>query len=458
MRETTLPTARGNSWILAGALILSCLVAVSVLYLSSPLPLALFPMALLLVYATPRLITNPFPVLAGLLLVAVNLNFFRLGESALNADVLLSSLLVWVLLIRLALKGRSIGSSPVEKAYLVYLAFTLVSVILSISPAQSVKRWGRDLEYLILFTLLTHEALSTRHRDLLLKAIVWSSVLPCLAGYLGLYLGIPALLGNEAPIGGGESVPRISGTAAHPVTLSLYLAVVGTLTLALLLDGSLMRLRLLIPLFIFQLVSLYFTYGRTGWAVFVICAIAYFWFTGRRKVLLLALPFVAVALWKFVPSFFERWDPVLASTDENSLLWRIGLWIHAFGVFLARPIFGSGPGTFLEHVAYLKGYTSHQTWIGRLVESGILGTLALLVLLLVLGRALWTRRREVGAGKNLVLEATLAVWVGLMVSSLVADAFGIPSVILYFWVLAALSLRSRGLQDSSQITRFRSSS
>jgi O-antigen ligase len=444
---------KSNIWLVAGAVVLSALTAAAIYYLRSPLPLAVLPAVLLVFYAFPRALSNPIPVLAGFLLVAVNLNFLRFGGPALNADVILSALFVWALLIRFGIRGKYLGSTLVERAYLIFLAATFVSVLLSVSPAQSFKRWARDFQYLILISFLIHYMMTNLQRQWLIKAVVLSSIIPCAVGFAGLYFSIPDLLGAPAPLGEGRYIPRMAGTTSHPVTLSLYLAVVATLTTALILDGRLIRRRLTIPLLALQLVSLFLSYGRTGWGAFVVSLAALLWLSGRRKVLFLAAPVILAALWSYLPEFRERWNPALEATHENSLLWRVGLWIHALGVFQARPIFGSGPGTFTDYVSYQKGYAAHQTWVGRLVETGVVGTVALLFLLLVVGRELWLRHRTAGVKGDLVLKATLASWVGLMAASFASDGFGLPSVILYFWTIAGISLRSKPFYESSHSTR-----
>lgn len=440
MRDTSSLTLRSSPWISLGGILLSAITAAAVLLLENPLPLALLPAAILLLWAFPRLLSNPIPVLAGFLLLVVNLHFLSIGESVFNADVVISALLAWTLLIRFGLRGKGIASTDIEKVLLFYLVATFVSVLLSVSLGQSIKRWGRDVQYLILVAFLFHYAMTSSQRLLLIKAVIFSSIIPCVTGYVGMWMNIPSLLGSAAPLAGEKLAVRISGTTSHPVTLSLYLAVVATLTLSLVLHGRLIRRRYTVPLLAFQLVSLYFTYGRSGWGTFIVGAVALLWLSGRRKMLLTAVPFVAVFLWNVVPGFWERWNPALG-VEDNSLLWRVGLWIYAMKLFPARPVFGSGPGTFIDYVAYQKGYAAHQTWVGRLIETGVLGTLAFLVLLLVLGRVLKKRHRAVGPGRDPILEAALASWLGLAIATFVTDGFANPSVIVYFWALVGLSLQ-----------------
>ncbi len=418
-------------------------------FLRSPVPLLLPVAVLAIAVFGARVLSDPVPALAAFLLVIVNLDFLKLGAAgALTLDIVVSTGLLWILLVRCGLERRSLIATSVARAYLVLLIVTLISVVLSVSPLVSIKRWVRDLEYLVLFSLLVGLPLMRAQRRTLVGALIASSILPCLLGLAGLVFNVPALLGDQAPINEGTIVRRIAATLSHPVTLSLYLAIVAPATFALLLDGREFRRRVLAPLFALQILALYFTYARAGWLACGIALVGLLWLRGHRRSLLFLVPLVILALAHFLPAFRGRWQMVTEVGPANSALWRLGLWSHALQIFLQRPIFGSGPGTFLEHVAYQTGYGPHQTWVGMLVETGLAGTFAFLILLIVVGRALIVRRRDPAVRSDPLLNAALAVWVGLAITTLAAHPFGLPSATVYFWALAGLALSRSGHIDS----------
>ena len=138
---------------------------------------------------------------------------------------------------------------------------------------------------------------------------------------------------------------------------------------------------------------------------------------------------------------------MLSATGENSLLWRLGLWDYALRIYPERPVFGSGIGTFLEYVDYLQGFNAHQTWVGLLIETGLVGTLAFLGLLLVVGRELLRAARRAVPEERPVAQGAVAVWFGLLAASLASEPFGMPSAAVYVWTLFAVALNLPGTRD-----------
>ena len=392
-----------------------------------------------LTFAALRILDDPVEVLCWFLLIVVNLDFLRIKETELTADILTSSMLLYALLVRFGLSGAFEIKGRVERSFLVYIAVTFISVVLSVDVASSFKNWGRDLEYLVLFVFLTTLAVSERDRLRITRAAVLSSIIPCVLGLTGMVFGIDAFYGQSTPVAGGPSVHRVSGTVSHPVVFSLYLSLAATLTLSMLLTRKGPR-SLYFPIFLLQLTLLFLTYGRTGWIQFLVSVIVMLWVLGRRKVLFFGLPVLLAGIVSAIPSLLARMQNAFELGD-NSLIWRIGLWIYAFQIFPQRPIFGSGQDTFKSYVSYGKGFDSHNAWIGLLIETGIVGMLAFLVLMIVVGRALGRRLKEPGARHDYLVVSVYATFIGLLVSSFAGEPFDLPVVSVYFWVLLALALK-----------------
>ncbi|MBD3161335.1 MAG: hypothetical protein GF346_03955 [Candidatus Eisenbacteria bacterium] len=388
-----------------------------------------------------RVLSDPVWVLCLFLLVVVNLDFFKVGATGLTLDVLLSSALLWALLVRGLLGDQPVRLDAVQKLFLFFLAVTFLSCLIGVAPVQSIKRWGRDLQYAVFLIFLLSVPLGPRKTKWIVGAVIASSLIPCLLGLAALFVDLPALYGQPTPVGGGREVDRLTVTLSHPVTLALYLGVTATLTLGCLLDGRWFRRIWLCPVLALQLLILFRTYGRTGWAAFLVALVALLWLRGHRRMLLAGLPAALVWLYFAVPSFTGRWSMALEGGQENSMLWRLGLWNHALGLFPDRPLFGSGPGTFIDYVAYGKGFSAHQTWVGLLIETGVLGTVAFLVLQIAVGRALWRRHREEGPRGSPLPGVMLAVWWGFFAASFTAYVYSLPAVMVYFWTMVALALR-----------------
>jgi O-antigen ligase len=330
----------------------------------------------------------------------------------------------------------------VVRVWAVYLLVTFISVVLSIDPVASAKNWFRDVEYLVLFLFVLTIPLATRDTRRILGAIVLASVIPMIAGFAGVLLKIDAFYGLETPLGGGLTTERVSATLAHPVSYSMFLSVTGIVTLALILHRGWFSRSLLVPLFALQLVSLYLTFGRTGWIFFVVGVAVLLWDTGRRKWLFWGIPVVLGTVAVLLPGFLARWQTVLGEKGENSLLWRLGLWAYAVTLVPRRPFFGAGPDMFTDYVAYETGKASHQTWLGRVVETGLLGLSAFVVAVVVVTVVVLRRKRAVSFAEAPQVYVAWAVWWGMLVSSLAEDPFELPVISVYLWTLLGLSLRT----------------
>ena len=251
-------------------------------------------------------------------------------------------------------------------------------------------------------------------------------------------------------IAGGEVIRRISGTLTHPVSLSLYLAMTATVTLSLLLDGRWFRRVYLFPLFLLELVVLYLTFGRTGWVVFLVSIVVLLAVSGRRRWLWFGVPGFLAAVAIGLPTFVARWQTAWTTGGENSLLWRIGLWAYAITLIPRHWLFGSGQDTFIQYVAYGPGKASHQTWLGLAVETGIVGLVAFLVLVVVVARSLRRRMRRPRWRADALAQATVAVFWGILVGSLTENPFKVPVLATLLWVLLAVTLNEGSAPDSPE--------
>jgi putative inorganic carbon (HCO3(-)) transporter len=412
-------------------------------------------LVLALTFAALRLLDDPVDVLCWFLVIIVNLDFLRIQGTRLTADILTSSMLLYAVLVRIGLAGTMAVRGGVQKVFLVYLCLTFISVVLSVNPPASFKNWGRDLEYWVLFIFLSTLAISETQRIRIAVASAVSSVIPCLLGLAGMVFGIDAFYGAETPVEGGPWVKRVTGTLSHPVVFSEYLAFMSTITLSLIILQKRWR-ALLVPVFLLQLVILYLTYGRTGWIGMLVAIIALFWLMGKKKVVFTVLPMMGAGLLAMVPTMLARMQNAfdLSKESDNSIIWRLGLWAYALKKFPQKPIFGSGQDTFINYVAYgtqrinLRhragtGFAAHHTWIGLLIETGLVGMLMFLVLMVTVGKSLKRRRMESDGRRDPIVIGVSAAFAGLIVSSFAGDPFNIPVISVYFWVLLSLALKPR---------------
>ncbi|MBL4594560.1 MAG: O-antigen ligase family protein, partial [Flavobacteriales bacterium] len=140
------------------------------------------------------------------------------------------------------------------------------------------------------------------------------------------------------------------------------------------------------------------------------------------------------------------------STDASNLE-RLNRWSSAWRMFKERPVFGWGPGTYVFQYAPFQlsneatiistnageNGNAHSEYIGPLAESGVLGSLSIiLIIILVYYRgSLLYHRLPKGELKNVVLATLLGLLTyvvhGLMNNYLDTDKASVP-----FWGFIAL--------------------
>jgi O-antigen ligase len=400
--------------------------------------MVLLPLPVIFVLAVSyRVLSTPVLVLCLFLAVAVNLDYFQLGEKF-SADVATSIFLIYAMMFRIGVQRQPLFANRVERVYLVYVLAILASVVLSLNFADSVKNWVRDLEYLILIHFLAGLALTGANRKTITGVIILSSLIPCFVGVFGMVTNNPEYYGNWAPIGEKDDlVPRVFSTLAHPGMFAQYLCTVGILTLGMIVDGRWFKRRYLIPLFALQSFLLYFTFTRAMWGEYVIAIAILAWLYGYRRFVLAGIPLGLVGLAVVVPSFLARWSTAWEASTDNSMIWRFGLWMKALRLVPARPWFGSGPDTFIDYVDFL-GFGAHNTWLKLLVETGVIGLGLYVALMVVVWKALREKLRTVGIAGDPILASTIAIFVGYLVSSWVSDTFEVPPATIYLWTLLGM--------------------
>lgn len=155
------------------------------------------------------------------------------------------------------------------------------------------------------------------------------------------------------------------------------------------------------------------------------------------------------------------------STDASNLE-RLNRWSSAWRMFQDRPFFGFGPGTYVfQYAPYQlsnektiistnagENGNAHSEYIGPLAESGILGMLTILVVILTVfyrGSLLYHKLPK-GELKNVVLATLLGLFTyvvhGFLNNYLDTDKASVP-----FWGFIALIVaidiyHSKGLLDS----------
>jgi len=112
-------------------------------------------------------------------------------------------------------------------------------------------------------------------------------------------------------------------------------------------------------------------------------------------------------------------------TSDASNLERINRWKSAFRMFAEKPVFGWGPGTYMfKYAPFQRSYdrtaistnfgnrgNAHSEYIGPLAESGVLGTVSIIIILIAVlktGFRVYHRARR-SDQRNLSMALTLGL-------------------------------------------------
>jgi O-antigen ligase len=452
---------------------------------STTLAIAVLGMGLALLWLG-LVVIKPEVALLFYTLFAVNLNSVNLplplGGVRVSPDIVLVSLLIAGVMLRLLATRRPPATLPISAPYLVFLAVPIITLLWSPTVVESVRGIFRFVGYFALMWLIVDTIRTKAQVRHMVLAIILSTIVPIISGFY------QAVTGSGQFIWAGAVFNRIYGFAGGPFTLAFYLVMVMPLVLILFLaqrnDGhaehdpkfarpvtnqssgtgssgeagwrfNRLGLGLLLGLIG---AALLLTFIRGAWIALVVSLLVLGAMRGslRFRQLVLTIPAaVGIVLLTFSPAL-ERLQQVADPT--STLFGRIEVWRLALDWLLASPlnllagvgmkafeyyyILLAGPttaGLYWRRESFLIGNRPHNELLGFLLDVGVVGTIALIIVLFILARlALRIYRHSQDHDLRLVALAFLIGFIGLVVGALGDNVFSQPSVTVYFWIMAGL--------------------
>jgi O-antigen ligase len=259
-------------------------------------------------------------------------------------------------------------------------------------------------------------------------------------------VGMKTQLDVPGPAGG---FTRPGGTVGSPNYTSAYLGMMMTLAVCVWQTQALRRWRrLAILVFFLAAIALACTFSRGGW-IAVVLSLAILgvsrWRRGgisRKTAAACMAGLVLAAAFLFVP------NPIstrLMGDDEGSAHSRIPLMHLAFRVIQANPLLGVGANNFGTVMNDYAGsefrhewiYTVHNQFLLVCAETGIVGLMAYLWILLSVIRRGW-RLWNVGDEMFSPLALSMLAAVCGLMSHMFVDIFSGRAVVQLVWLFAAL--------------------
>ncbi len=355
------------------------------------------------------------------------------GSSNFNSGAMVSLLIIGIGFAHIALRRIDIFKIPLVKPYAFFLLVAFLGLAQAIDRSLAEQEFLRQISVLIVFILVVDLMSSMRDRRRMVRVLVFSAVVPLGFGFYQLFTNT----GNHETPG----FNRILGTLAHPSPYGYYLVQLlpFAMVLAIYTKNRFARLGLMAiaPLMLF---SIYATQTRGAWIGVGVGLMVFLYY--RMRWALILVPIVALAMFIAVPSVRTRFQGTTSGPCESatycksSVLWREKQWQAAIAIASPTKVLtvGSGLGT----VEALLTQPTHNEYLRLLIESGIFGLVAVLVLYKQLfGQTLKALR---GAGNAFERDLALAFLAILVARVVIAATDNLVIVVLewYFWSLAAI--------------------
>lgn len=239
---------------------------------------------------------------------------------------------------------------------------------------------------------------------------------------------------------------RATGGAGNAAVFGLFAVLFGSIALLNVHSQSKTERLIAVAGFTCGLICVFLSGTRSAWLVIPFhCAILFWYLRGqtlpsinRTVKLLMALLLVVVAL-AAVPKVMDRYnalqtDIVRLDEDPNdisSLSARLLLWSGAEKAFLASPLVGQGPQNRMQSVnraldlppeKYMLFTHVHNGFLNAAVDGGVLGVLALLLLLSA--PIVAARLKEPGPGRDLTTALSLLLVTAYVITGMFGIMFG----------------------------------
>ena len=397
-------------------------------------------------------------------------------SAVVNPAQALTSLMLVLGLVYLLFRAREVRWDRTALAYALFIVTLATTLVVSPDPYLSVEELAKVTGYLLVYlaTLTTTRSAAGWARGWA-TAILAAAVFPAVAGYVqlldlrlpgGLDEVVPRSLASVAdsedyfgPMLSAEfTAGRLVGTMPSINTFALFLLVAVAVAWAIAMSSppraarrwlAWAGLAALVPLFVN-------TFSRGAWIALGLAFLVYA--AARDRRLLLVIPVVAGLLTWLAPQLFQRFfEADLSDPSASTAAHRLVIWNSALALFAQSPLFGVGFGVGNWQAglsAYGYGVTIHNDYLRVLVDAGLVGMAAYLLVLTTLGLQLvGAIRRARSVEARILALVALAVWVGLLAARATENVLTNPPIQLYFWALMGLAIGGAAASPGATTSR-----
>jgi putative inorganic carbon (HCO3(-)) transporter len=358
---------------------------------------------------------------------------------------------------------KSSLSTPIHGLMLLYWGISAVSTVLSPVKRAAFTGLSKLTLYMILFALMARVLRSPRIRSLVITVYLLAALAVSVYGLQQWFYGADALATWVDPDSSLAGTTRVYSYLGNPNLLAGYLvpAVVFSAVAVFAWQGWIRKL-LAGTMTGMNAACLVFSFSRGGWLGLVVAgsvlllllthwysvALPKFWRRWGIPIVLGGAAAVLILAVVSVAPLRDRVGSMFAGRDDKSNNFRINVWMAVIDMIKARPLLGIGPGNVAFNQVYplfqrsrYSALSAYSIALEVLVETGLIGLLCFVWLLIVTFNAGWTqvqKLRALRSQEGFWLLGALAAMVGMLAHGLVDTVWFRPQVNTLWWLMIAI--------------------
>jgi hypothetical protein len=361
-------------------------------------------------------------------------------------------------------------NTSLSKIILVYMVFNILAIFFAPSSSKALVQFSKIIGSYILFFVFGAATFSESDLRKLIHYFLIFLWIPLGIAFLENFgvVSFSSLVQNTGYIfssSGEVYASRLVGLYSHPFDVVRYLVVAFPLTLWLISTEVNPSRKFFYHMnFLFLCLAMWRTFYRTGWIILALQLI--FWLKMRKKhKVMLAVILICVCVVLMNLSFFGNlYDTLLVLLHPSEpqimsafsgrfVIWSFHLAKFAKSSTLER-FFGHGLGSDaaiyyeMSDVLSATRESNHSDFIRNLSEMGIMGLGLYLLVLVLLGKELFSRvKREGNPSFRAFGQSVFLIFIGFLFLSNVADPSLNPSIAWYLWGFAGIVIGRKFLNN-----------
>lgn len=376
--------------------------------------------------------------------------------------------IVWGIFIARTLVVKKIKLPPITFQVCTYFfigllsLFSAIFITKNITPSVAILHYFRRIEYLSIFFLVYWASKDQSSRRYYLELILLSAIGVLLYGLAQIYLGAPVISTMDAEASKGMALTlrpgvSLSSTFAGHYDLAIYLIMVLSFLTAIACSIKEWLKRIPVLVFFAAILWLFMQAGSRIGLFGLFLSVALICYLYRRFVLSLILLIVMFAFVITTPAFIGRFQTIIkifssqvvlikpayatpethrSIQQDTSTSIRLDVeWPMSLRSFYKNPLLGTGYSSL--------GLATDNDYLRALGETGLLGILTFLSVLIALFIKLKSElKSQEGLSKILVISA-LGIFVSFLVTAIFLDVFESSKIAILFWAYMGLALSTK---------------